>query len=100
MKRIMLAVTILIAVFALAPMCQAAENPAPSAIPGGADAAAVVHTALPAQAGGCAAMSQAQPDLKSQLDSIFSPATETPCSKCFSLGLDCCTNSGGVTVCC
>ena len=102
MKRITLAATVLIAVFALAPLGHAAENPAPAAVPS-VDAAAVVPAAvaLPAQTGGCAAArSQAQPGLESQLDSIFSPAMETPCSKCFLLGVDCCPTPSGGTQCC
>ena len=102
MKRTLLAVTVLVAVFALVPACHAAENPAPAAIPG-ADAAAAVQTALPAPTGHCApALSQEKPDLQSQLDAILTPATRqaTPCSKCFLLGVDCCSTPTGGTRCC
>jgi hypothetical protein len=100
MKRTLLLLAVLIGFFALAPQCHAAEPPAPPAQPA---LAATGSAPLPAAiTGHCAAQLKSDSDLQTRFDKIFSPPTteDTPCFKCFNLGLDCCSTPTGGTKCC
>jgi len=100
MKRTMLLLAVLIGFFALAPQCHAAEPPAPVIQP--AIAAANVAPLPAATPVHCTAQLNSDSDLQTRFDKIFAPPTtkDTPCSKCFLLGLDCCTTPTGGTKCC
>ncbi len=98
MKRTLILLAVLIGFFALTPQCHAAEPPAPLAQPAIAASSAPLPAAI---TGHCAAQLKSDSDLQARLDKIFSPTTkDTPCFKCFNLGLDCCPTPTGGTKCC
>jgi hypothetical protein len=101
MKRTIFTIALLTAIFALTPLSHAAENPI-TAARGCTQPIAAAQATLGAPAGSFSAWLKAGSSVQAQ-DKIngWEPTPQnTPCFKCFSLGVDCCTRPGGGTFCC